>query len=264
MVCLLPLLAALFLVWCVPGFKHWPCAFPDTPQQRTEDYRRIVDTGLYEKVDTAERAAFWGAVDRSTSRQLRVIFWYYLVTAVAAGGAGWASRRRYPRNRIAGWLVDRFIVPNISEWHTLLTPWLSHGADGMDASILTNDDHLYRGRVVSHTLNVDGQLTGIYLKDAERYDRIGYLAQKEVAVRDKSDPPSAAAYWKKIAGNRLFIRADVIQTVNTMPSYPSLVQGLDVTYTLTAEPAAPAAVEADTPAAPSPTAPIEPRKPAPK
>jgi hypothetical protein len=66
--------------------------------------------------------------------------------------------------------------------------------------------------VLSYTLDRDGSLTGLYLANAERYDRSGLLADRAKEVRK-----SPAEHWKPIPGRRLFIFADNLFTLNIRP-----------------------------------------------
>src|SRR5207244_201717 len=65
---------------------------------------------------------------------------------------------------------------------------------------------------LTHTLDRDGKLMGIYLNNAERYDRPGLLSDRKNGVTKPT-----ADYWKIIPGRRLFIFADKLYTLNLRP-----------------------------------------------
>jgi hypothetical protein len=215
LVCVVPFVLALVMVWSVPGARDWPLPFADTPQQRNADYRTLLDAAVSDRVFEENRPAFWQAAGRSSRRHGRFLVWYYLLVSVEALTLGWLSRT-FPTRPRRQWLAQKFLVPNISTWHVLLTRWLYPGATEIAATILTDGDHLYRGKIVSHTAAADGSLVGVYLQDAERFDRVGYLRTKE----KKPGGAIPAAYWKPILGERLLIFGSSIQTLNVMPRVP--------------------------------------------
>ncbi len=86
--------------------------------------------------------------------------------------------------------------------------------------ILTSDDHLYRGEVGDYFESIQSELTGILLVDALRFDLRGYVQEKN---NDKQ--PSAGNYWKEIPGNKFYVAADKITTINI--SYEPLAESID-------------------------------------
>jgi hypothetical protein len=107
--------------------------------------------------------------------------------------------------------LTRLLLANVSEWHVLLTNFLFPGTT-IQVDVLTAEDRLYRGQVLSYTRDREGALTGIYLDGAERYNRAGLLADRENGVAKAN-----ADYWKSIPGQRLFIFADKLFTLNIRP-----------------------------------------------
>ncbi|HEY6388176.1 MAG TPA: hypothetical protein VIX91_21055 [Candidatus Acidoferrum sp.] len=77
------------------------------------------------------------------------------------------------------------------------------------ADLLTSDDHLYRGQVVGHEVDTDGNLRGILISESLRFDRRSYLQDKDSGKT--ADPDD---YWKKVPGKNLFIFADKLSTLN--------------------------------------------------
>ena len=75
--------------------------------------------------------------------------------------------------------------------------------------LLTSDDHLYRGQVVGHEVDTDGNLRGVLISESLRFDRRSYLKDKDL---DPSVNPDD--YWKKIPGKNLFVFADKLATLN--------------------------------------------------
>jgi len=93
----------------------------------------------------------------------------------------------------------------------------------IELDILTSDGVLYQGRLATHFLSHDGDLTGIVLNDAFRFDRDEYrdhkkadldnaVKQPPVTVKFTKEP---AEYWREIPGAIAFyIPKDKISNIN--------------------------------------------------
>jgi hypothetical protein len=216
-VCVAPLALALGLVWFVGPFGRHPMSFPDSWAQRTDDYRTLLLNLYSDKFDLTTPDACWAAISRVARRQGRLLFWYYVLTALEGlivGGlaARWGTiQPRLPKGGLRDRLGARFLLRNINEWHVLLTDFMFPGTT-MHVDVMAAEDRLYRGRVLSHTVNKDGSLTGLYLTDAQRYNRRGYVADTE-----RGTARSRESYWTSIPGNRLFIFGDKLVSLNIRP-----------------------------------------------
>lgn len=228
-VCAIPFVMAVFLVWnsCL---GRWPLAFPDTWSQRTADYKIVLLASFAEPfADSKDHV--WDAAARSAKRQGRVLFWYLIFVGVEAAALGFtASRWGAWQPKLSAWprterLLTRFLLAHVSEWHVLLTNFLFPGTT-IHADVLTAEDRLYQGEVLNYTRDHDGSLTGIYLNNAQRYDRAGLLED-----RKNANAKANADYWKPIPGSRLFIFADKIFTLNIRPQ-TTLAAASEVARTL--------------------------------
>jgi hypothetical protein len=214
-VCIVPLALAIAIVRHTPFGRH-PFSFDDTWAQRGSDYRTILLTS-YSDHFAASREEFWAAITRATKRQARLLSWHFALVSLEALSLGFlATKWGHVQPKLAAWpradgLATRLLLRNISEWHVLLTNFLFPGTT-IQADVLTTEDRLYRGEVLTYQLDRDGKLTGIYLNHAERYDRTGLLSDRKGGV---SKP--TADYWKRIPGRRLFIFADRLFTLNLRP-----------------------------------------------
>jgi hypothetical protein len=214
-VCALPFVVAIFLVWHT-SLGRWPFSFPDTWGQRDADYKTILLASFAEPFAGA-RDEFWGAVTRSTRRHGRILFWYLFLVSCEALLVGFvASRWGTFQPKLAAWprvdrLLTRFLLAHVSEWHVLLTNFLFPGTT-IHADVLALEDRLYRGEVLDYTRDREGSLTGIYLNNAERYDRAGLVSDREKGIAKDT-----VEYWKSIPGNRLFIFTDKLFTLNIRP-----------------------------------------------
>jgi hypothetical protein len=146
-------------------------------------------------------------------RQARILVWLYFFTASEALLFGWLGKNfgRFHKFKPYEFVANKFLLPNISPWYFLLTPfmWPPKPERKVMADLLTSDDHLYRGRVVGHEVDTDGNLRGVLISESLRFDRRSYLKDKD---SDTSVNPDD--YWKKIPGKNLFIFADKLATLN--------------------------------------------------
>jgi len=252
-VALIPFALALFGVWHLPLMRHVPFpVLEGTAAQRQQDYQRVtrlllstdasrlldepsvpnqapqatVPSGPLSPGSARSDHAVWDALDRVARRQGRFLFWYLALAALEGwifgylaskygdwqqaegSGAGAWLRLRY------NWMARKFILPNISEWHMLLTDFNVPAKDALfvAADILQGDGNLYKGRVENHFLDPDGKLTGILLKDVYRFDRGEFEEAKKAAPNRnsvRSDP-----FWKQIPSASFYIGSDSISNLN--------------------------------------------------
>jgi hypothetical protein len=232
-VALLPFAIALFGVWNLPVMRHYPFPIAEgTAAERTQDYQRVTsiltasDASklLLGSPSTPANEANWQALFRVIRRQVRFLAWYFVLIALEGVCFGLLARRygdwreqaqlRAPRYRIRLWLIRTFILPNISEWHLLLTSfnWPRHEDVDVSVDILQNDGILYQGRVADYFLDPSGKLTGILLEHVSRFEREAYHeAQKTSAT---AQPISSAAFWRSIPGSRFYIGQSSILNLN--------------------------------------------------
>lgn len=120
------------------------------------------------------------------------------------------SDRAKPRARRLFLFAQSIVLPRLSIWHTLLTPFvLSDPSTRISADILMDNGVLYYGRVFQHYVDADGALLGILLSDPKRFDREKY---REDRLKDAAVKPES--YWKVIPGNNLYLVAPHILNIN--------------------------------------------------
>ena len=231
-VALLPFAIALFGVWNLPVMRHLPFPITEgTATERTQDYQRV--TSILTASDASKllintpssNDANWRALSRVIRRQARFLTWYFAMIALEGVCFGllamrygdWRdqAQRHAKRYRMRLWLIRTFILPNISEWHLLLTSFNWPKREDVDVSIdiLQNDGILYQGRVADYFLDPAGKLTGILLENVNRFDREAYHeAQKSSA--EQHQPISSAAFWRTIPGSRFYIGQSSILNLN--------------------------------------------------
>ena len=205
-------LAALLAVWYIPGVNGHPFGFADTIQLRSSDYQSVL-SGLYsESVFKDAGAKFWEALSRSLYRQIRFACWYYLLVVLWAVISGWLSKNyyRFRRNVWYSNFADLYLLPHISQWYALLTPFILGPDTEVKADVLMTDDTLYRGDVAEHFLDKEGNLSGLILTKPTRFDRRKYLRDLDTwgTTRPK------ASYWHAIPSAKLYLVADKIVNFN--------------------------------------------------
>jgi hypothetical protein len=249
-VALLPFAIALFGVWNLPVMRHLPFPIAEgTAAERTQDYQRV--TSILTASDASRllintpsaapssiqlNDANWRSLNQVIRRQARFLTWYFVLIALegicfgllamrygdwrdqaqnrAQQQAQHGAQHGAKRYRIRLWLIRTFILPNISEWHLLLTSFNWPRREDVDVSIdiLQNDGILYQGRVADYFLDPSGKLTGILLEHVSRFDREAYHeAQKSTA---QQQPISSAAFWRSIPGSRFYIGQSSILNLN--------------------------------------------------
>jgi len=210
-----PLALTLVLVWTISPFDGHPFTFSDTAQVRRADYKLVASALYSEGVFRQSGDAFWKAMTRTGRRQGRFLVWYYLLVIAEGMTVGVLSvsypaltgRRWY--NRCYKWSAEKVLLPNISEWHVLLTPFFfKDKSTVVRVDILCVDNTLYRGKVVQHSLDKEGQLAGLIITEAKRYARDLYLRDQEKGPVKKED------YWRLIPGAKLYIFGDKILNLN--------------------------------------------------
>lgn len=107
-------------------------------------------------------------------------------------------------------LAKHVLLPSISEWHLLLTPFffIDKKNTVVRAEILSSEGILYRGKVVEHSSDKNGRLVGIIISHAFRFRRDDYVEDKKNGSVDSKD------YWRLIPGSQLYIMAEKIQNLN--------------------------------------------------
>jgi len=140
-----------------------------------------------------------------------MLFWLYLAVIVEGLFFGFlgANYGKYQRNRLYNLLAESLLLPNISEWHLLLTPFVFPDKKAIvRGDILCTDGTLYDGEVRQYFLD-GGRLSGMILVKPRRFDRRGYHAD-----RDKGLNPDKTQYWKDIPSAKLYLMAEKILNIN--------------------------------------------------
>ena len=235
-VALIPFALAFAGVWYAPILRHYPFPVAEkTYAERRLDYRRV--TAILTSGDVSRQLASnpsaengtannanWTSLNHVLRRQARFLTWYFAAIAfegvlfglLASKYGDWqtSDKNGPPSLRTYTWLARKFILPNISEWHMLLTTFnLARRADFfIAADILQNDSNLYKGRVADYFIDGDGKLTGILLQDVYRFERQEYDAAKLLAPTVRPFPSDL--YWIAIPSANFYIPQSSVSNLN--------------------------------------------------
>jgi hypothetical protein len=236
-VAFVPLAAAVIVAWTT----HFPNRFPVSAHVSPDGLRPAVytvlrsafDDGVYKGEPTFRMFA---QASRQTWTAIgNLLLCYYVLLGIEASLLGWLSSNfgEFRQKRI-GHVVEKVLLPGISEWHVLLTTFGSpkNPPRVAVADVLTTDDHLYHGRVENYYLNKDGDLTGILLADVLRFDRRGYMRDLE-----KGPVANRQPYWKFIPGKNVYVFTDRMTNLNVNYELEAAIRikrelGLDPTLQL--------------------------------
>lgn len=186
----------------------------------TNDYRRVFGGAYSERLFEADPSCFWQALNRVARRQAGFLSWFYILLVGAAVCFGWASRNLWwwlSRGRFRSWVAEHILAPQISEWYLMLRPPPFEGSVCLD---LLTSGQLYRGMYVSHDVDRDGHLTGLFLTKTARFERQRY--EQDIQVREapvSSDEVQRArllteSYWKEIPGEKVYFPYDKVVNLN--------------------------------------------------
>ncbi len=140
----IPFVITMVLVWYAPLFTCWPFPVDGASQQRRADYK-IVTAALYSdaqfnKYDSSGQ--FWPAFTRCSRRQARLLVWFYVAVCGEGLLFGFLSANygKYQHYGLYNILAEGLLLPNISEWHLLLTPFVFPNKEAtVSADILCTD-----------------------------------------------------------------------------------------------------------------------------
>jgi len=217
---ILPFSLALALSWtiCLQPFGVHGKSSTD----RRLAYRTFIAPAINDKLflEAEQQSVFWNAANQVIRRQVRFLFWYYLLVLLeallyarlTANYSLWRETLTGRRRRLYLWIAGKILLPSVSEWHLLLTPFYYPPEPPRQVwvDVLTTLDVLYKGHVNDYFLDKEGELSGIFLESPRRFDRPGLLRdiERETAKRDTD------YYWRDIPSNNLYIPSDKITTLN--------------------------------------------------
>jgi len=134
---------------------------------------------------------------------------------------------RLKRSKAYSKLADLYLLPHISQWYVLLTPFtFPDRRTVVKADVLMTDDTLYSGDVIDHFLDKDGNLSGLFLANPARFDRRRYLKEKDTWGTTRP----TATYWRPIPSAKLYLLADKIVNLNLNYEPPTAIPDVVARY----------------------------------
>lgn len=234
LVAFLPLLFANWAVWKCPFAQQHPLSYSyGTLDDYKWDYR--LGFGLVVSEDPAKlldperepKSVYEQAVSAIWRRQLRFLSWYYafiVLEAILFGSLANQYGNWWGRTPVYDWLARKILLPKISEWQLLLTDFAfpKKPKREVQEDVLC-DGTLYRGTVGDYFLDTSGNLSGMLLKNAERFRRKDFEVACEKANGGKVNRNE---FWRQIPGSNFYIAAERISNLNVR--FPQLDEDFQI------------------------------------
>ncbi len=171
----LPFWLAMALVWSIATSPF------QTNKESNHDRRSAYRTAFTSMDDEKtlakclDQRIFWPAINSVLRRQARFLIWFYILVIIEAAAFWWLASRygKYKRYPIYAFVAEQWLFSSISEWHILLTDFAVRNdvKRDIEVDILTTEGILYQGRVDDYILNAEGELSGILLSDASKFEK---------------------------------------------------------------------------------------------
>ena len=207
--------AFLFAIvpFCLAAFGSLILEARGFPSVSWRHYQEIFEAAYSEELFRNSRPLFWSFLSNVVVAQSLFLSAYYFFCLGEVGVFVGLVKKWgdwHERYRSYTWLAEK-LLRNISEWDILLTPFnFPHNENRIVVSdVLTAEDHLYQGIIKDYYLSTEGELTGIFLKPAYRFNRKGYTAKKQLDPSIKSQD-----FWVRVPGDNLYIPKDKILNLN--------------------------------------------------
>jgi hypothetical protein len=219
------------LVTLIPFVLSWilllhtplgACPTIHSPIGKRDAYRAILSSLLSDT--THGSPALISAYLRATAEQARFIALLWFLCAVE----GWQTGRvirSYGDYGDGGFLrafCDRFLLKNVSEWQVLFTTLSLRSDDPrtvVEIDALSTLDILYRGRLVNWFTDQNGQLEGVFLINAQRFQRDLLARDRTNNIFKKNDE-----YWVPIPGSNLYLVASTLASYNVRYVEPTDIE----------------------------------------
>jgi len=164
---------------------------------QSEEYRALL-AGLYDSGwFTANQNKFWSSLQVLPHVPLSILLWCYALS-IGEGLLVGSIAYKFP-----DFWFSRRILSKVSEWYLLLELY-PKGTDVV-IDLLGSNDVLYQGKVGDYFLDTQGNLSGLYLTGARRFNRHRYLKDRESKIDKETEE-----YWRLIPGQNLYFPADKI------------------------------------------------------
>lgn len=190
-----------------------------SPIGKSEAYRAVL-TSLLSYTPQASPTLI-SAYLRATAEQARFV----TVLWVFCAAEGWLTGRvirsygDYPDGSFLRRFCDRFLLKNVSEWQVLFTTLALPSNDPrtiVEIDALSSLNILYRGRLVNWFTDQAGQLEGIFLIHAQRFQREQLARDRTANIHKENE-----AYWVPVPGSNLYLVASSLTSYNVRYAEPT-------------------------------------------
>ncbi len=186
---------------------------------KREAYRAVL-TSLLSYIPQASPALI-SAWLRTAAEQGRFIAVLWLFCALEGWQLGRVVRRYgdYPDGSFLRGFCDRFLLKNVSEWQVLFTTLALPSGDPrtvVEIDALSSLNILYRGRLVNWFTDQAGQLEGIFLINAQRFQRDQLARDRAGNIVKKNED-----YWVPVPGSNLYLVASSLVSYNVHYAEPT-------------------------------------------
>ena len=210
----IPFAVTLFVSRHFHLFGHWPFPMSDAAALlKISDYKTVFNSLYSEHYFETHIDQFWFSFARAFWHQSRFLIWNYcfLGIEIACVVISTLHFGRFHQWRWFRFTVGNLLLKRVSEWEPLFTDFVFHPRDKrrVEVDLMTSDNHLYRGTIENHFLDKDGELRGLLLKNAKRFQ---YSKLKADLLAGKQKPTEQ--YWKDIPGSNMYVPYDKIVTLN--------------------------------------------------
>jgi hypothetical protein len=208
----LPAAVAFALVNHTNFFSQHPFGFDDSTLLKWNDYKSVLSASYSEKYFNENRDMLLMAFERVCRRQIHFLTWYYATTFLWAWLCGLIA---WQYGNIREWkiayVVEKFMIPAVSEWHAMFTPFtFPHSPERwVQVDALSGDGTLYQGAAGIFHVGGDGKLTGFFIKSAKRFLRAEYTEAKKL-----DSAVSKERFWRVIPGETFYLPGDKISNLN--------------------------------------------------
>jgi len=219
----LPFIATSILFSAGPiGGCCVPFPLADSHAQRVTDYHVVFDAAYSDHYFTDHQQAVWDALARVYRRQGDFLAWNYFFLLLET--VGFIVLVRYywyfKRNSFYRWFASHVLLPAVSEWHILLTDFNFPPQENrrVKADVMSKDDILYRGDIAEYFLDSGGELSGLLLKNPERFQYEQLKQDRRIGAAKDKDVDD---YWKTIpGGGNFYLPSSNIASINIRYALP--------------------------------------------
>ena len=216
LVTVIPFVLAWILLLHTP-FGGYPAVH--SALSKGEAYRAVLSSLLWDASKGSH--PLLAAYLRCAAEQARFVTVLWLLCAAEGWLTGRAISRYgdYADGSFLRRFCDRVLLKNVSEWQVLFTTLALPSKDPrtiVEIDALSSLNILYRGRLVNWFTDQAGQLEGIFLIHAQRFQR-EQLARDRAAGLHKPNE----AYWVPVPGSNLYLVASSLVSYNVRYAEPT-------------------------------------------